>query len=100
MVARILHHVLNSTVGLSENQLAFVSVFPNPAKGQFTLSQGLDFDGGQLEIINAAGVRVASIPVSPQSEIQIDVNLPAGVYMANFYRVGRKRGAYRLVVNH
>ncbi len=89
---------INSTVGLTENQLPFVSVFPNPTKGKFTLSQGLDFDGGQLEIINVAGVRVGSIPVSPQPETQIAVNLPAGVYMVNFYRMDGKRGAYRLVI--
>ncbi len=89
---------LNSTVGLTENQLPFVSVFPNPAKGKFTLSQGLDFDGGRLEIINAAGVRVASIPVSPQPETQVEINLPAGVYTLHFYRMDGKRGAYRLVV--
>ncbi len=89
---------INSTVSLPEIQLPFLSVFPNPAKNRFTLSQGYDFDAGQLEILNAAGILVATIPVSPQPETQIEVNLPAGIYLVNFYRVDGKRGAYRLVV--
>lgn len=89
---------LTSTVGLTENELPLVSVFPNPTQGRFTFSQGLDFDGGKLEIVSAAGIRVASFPIEARPESQLEIQLPAGVYLIDFYRADGRRGAFPLVV--
>ncbi len=87
-----------TNVGLTENDLPQLSVYPNPTKGRFTFSQGMDTEAGTLFVINPAGKIVAQIQIENHIETVIDLNLPAGVYTLNFKRNDGKIGSSNLVV--
>ncbi|WP_417590768.1 LamG-like jellyroll fold domain-containing protein [Owenweeksia hongkongensis] len=87
-----------TNVGLTENDLPQLSVYPNPTKGRFTFSQGMDTEVGTLFVINPAGKIVAQIEVENQAETIIDLNLPTGVYTLNFQREDGKHGSSNLVI--
>lgn len=89
---------LFTNVGLTENDLPQLSVFPNPTKGKFTFSQGMDTESGTLFVINPVGKIVAQFAIENRPETVIDLNLPSGVYTLNFQRIDGKIGASNLVV--
>ena len=87
-----------TNVGLTENHLPQLSVFPNPSTGQFTFSQGMDTEAGTLFVINTAGKIVAQVAIENRPETVIDLKVPAGVYTLNFKRNDGKIGSSNLVV--
>ena len=85
-------------VGLTENDLPQLSVYPNPTKGRFTFSQGMDTEAGTLFVIDPAGKVLAQISIENRAETVIDLKLPVGVYTLNFQREDGKRGSSNLVI--
>lgn len=85
-------------VGLTENDLPQLSVFPNPSNGRFTFSQGWDTEAGTLFVINPAGKIVAQVAIENRPETVVEHNLPSGVYTLNFQRIDGKSGASSLIV--
>lgn len=73
----VLIHVMEEPVGLNEEEEAFVSVYPNPATGQFTV----DTKDAQLLSVNAidAQGRRAKLVTNPNNSIDCSV-LANGIY--------------------
>lgn len=68
-----------STINVSENPTSLLSVFPNPVQQelQVQLTQSVK----ELEIFDAAGKKVLSIPTNGQRTLKVDVrSLAEGVY--------------------
>ncbi|MBL7969409.1 MAG: endo-1,4-beta-xylanase [Prolixibacteraceae bacterium] len=75
--------ISNQTTGLPEGLLADqISVFPNPAaNGCFTID-GID-EIQEIEMIDLAGRRIVSYTNLDQSSLQLQVDIPEGMYILN-----------------
>jgi hypothetical protein len=75
--------ISNQTTGLPERLLADqISVFPNPAaNGCFTID-GIE-EIQEIEMIDLAGRRIVSYKGLAQSSLQMQVNIPEGMYILN-----------------
>ncbi len=66
------------------NAEAMLNVFPNPSNGRFTVSFGAALSG-KLEIFDAAGQLIQSIPVNETMQTEIDLeNNAKGIYLLRF----------------
>ena len=84
-------------VGFNELQLnSPISVFPNPNNGSFRINLGIGNKINSIEILNMAGQVIFESEVD-QSEIEINLNQPQGVYLL---RLQNENGAItqRLVI--
>ena len=71
-------------VGLNDNLVAKLSVFPNPANNSVTISNGENILLNDVQITDINGRTVKSVKLNGVSEIQINVaELSSGVYMMN-----------------
>jgi len=75
----------NFATGISDQPLADnISVFPNPAvNGSFTIL-GIE-KIKQIELVNLVGKKVRTFSNLNQPSLNIQVNVPRGVYVINFY---------------
>ena len=64
-----------------------MQVFPNPAKDQLNLKLDRPFTG-VINMKNAMGQQVRSISLNNESFVQVDTNLPAGVYFVELKENG------------
>lgn len=59
-----------------------MNVYPNPSSGAFTLNiQTTDSDQARLTIQNVLGVRVQDISVPCNQPVNLNVDLPSGIYL-------------------
>ncbi|MBP6624334.1 MAG: PKD domain-containing protein [Chitinophagaceae bacterium] len=75
--------VVNSNVGLQEKELAKLTIFPNPASGEFTLLNPANKEMKELIIINIAGKVIQRINLNNMSskELKVDTHLLSkGIY--------------------
>lgn len=75
----------NFATDISDQPLADnISVFPNPAvNGSFTI-QGIE-KIKQIELVNLVGKKVRTFTNLNQPSLNIQVNVPRGMYVINFY---------------
>ncbi|HAH23203.1 MAG TPA: hypothetical protein DCL77_05500 [Prolixibacteraceae bacterium] len=73
-----------------------IVVYPNPAlNGCFTIN-GIE-DIKQIELVNAMGKKVAAFNNLDQSSINIQVNVPSGIYVLNFFD-GEQYGYKKIII--
>lgn len=85
----------NCTVGIEENELGAVQVYPNPANSFITISRSLDNEKANIEVLNATGALVYAAQMQG-SFMKVDVsNLANGIY---FVRINN-RSVQKIVVN-
>lgn len=77
--------VVSNTTGIDDKSLADqIAVYPNPAvNGNFTIN-GIE-KIKQIEMVNLVGEKVRTINNLNQSSLKIQVNVPAGIYVINFF---------------
>lgn len=77
--------VTNESTGTEDTPLADkISVYPNPVvNGSFTISGIASVK--QIELINLVGEKVKTFTNLGQSSLNIEADVPRGVYMLNFY---------------
>jgi len=96
--------VLNYTGGVDFISSTSLMAFPNPANQNTVLTFGSEYNGqGQIEIMNLAGQKVASIPteiVQGKNQIEVSVaGLNNGIYVYHVL-AGSTKMSGKLVVNH
>ncbi|WP_341900578.1 M43 family zinc metalloprotease [Fluviicola taffensis] len=77
--------VIDGVLGISDNELSAINVFPNPSKkgGTITIS-GLNVSASNLTITDLQGKQVYQkelVATSSEREIQLDANLRSGCYL-------------------
>ena len=89
--------ISNTTTGVTEKSVAdAIVVFPNPAiNGSFTINgiQAIK----QIELVNLVGDKVKTFNNLNQSSLNIQVNVPSGIYVVNFY--DGKQYFYQKIIN-
>lgn len=77
--------ISDQTTGLSGKPLANkIKVYPNPAtNGEFTI-EGID-GIKQIELVNLVGKKVIGFDHLNQSSLNIQVNVPKGIYILNLF---------------
>lgn len=77
--------ITNETTGVEDQSLADkVSIYPNPVNdGRFTI-RGIE-SIRQIDLVNLVGEKVKTFSNSGQSTLNIQAEVPAGVYMLNCY---------------
>jgi hypothetical protein len=83
---------------LGENELTILSLYPNPASGEVTMTNGNVADAATLSVVNALGQTVLSQRIEPANgTVRFNVSqLPAGVYLVEL-RNGNARSTGRLI---
>ena len=77
-----------------------IEVFPNPANDQVNVAITTSITGNiVMEVVNMAGQKISSVPVT-NHKASLDVaNYPAGIYMVNCYSEGTKIAGTRFIKN-
>jgi hypothetical protein len=88
-----------SGIGLPENPLAELSIYPNPIKDQFTLTQGNVPQTGMAYVRNTAGATLFQQAVTAAAETKLQAQLAPGVYIFTFEGDKGARYSCSLVVN-
>jgi len=90
--------ISNQTTGISEKELADqISVYPNPtAIGHFTLS-GIE-NIKSIVMVNLLGEKVVRFNSLDQSSLEIQVNVPEGIYILNLSD-GERSVVKKIVIN-
>jgi len=88
---------ISSGIGDIEN--AF-TIFPNPVVDhQLTVDLSLTNDGAHtVRLFNAAGVLLHTSILSPQSKVELDKNIPSGVYLLEISEGQRVLGSSKVVL--
>jgi len=90
--------ISNQTTGISDKALAEkITVFPNPAvNGNFTISGIENIE--RIELVNMIGEKVITYDNLNQSSINIQVNVPEGIYIVNLTD-GKQTVTKKIVIN-
>ena len=77
--------VVTNTTGIDDKSLAGqITVYPNPAvNGSFTI-KGIETIK-QIELVNMVGEKVRAFTNLNQPSLNIQVNVPHGIYVINFF---------------
>jgi hypothetical protein len=86
-------------VGIAENPIIELSIYPNPTNGKFTIEAPFEARQ-QVQIFNVNGQRVYSYEVLNASiQLSFEINLPQGLYLLKLINEeGSQMGSSRLVV--
>lgn len=89
--------VTNETTGIEDQNLAnSITVYPNPAiNGRFTV-QGIE-SIERIELVNLVGEKVKTFTNLRQSSLDIEADVPKGVYVLQFYD-GKNSGFKKIVI--
>lgn len=68
-----------STVGLDENEIQTINVFPNPTSGMITINSSAQFN--KVEVLNALGQKVGEYDFIETSNYSFILPEEKGVYM-------------------
>ena len=72
----------NVALGIEENTLSNISVYPNPSNGQFIINLGAEFTNVFVEIYNTLGQRVSSSHYTATDKVEQHIATQAGIYFA------------------
>ena len=88
--------ISNAATGISEKSVAEkIIVYPNPAiNGSFTIN-GIEAIK-QIELVNLVGKKVVTFNNLNQSTLNIQVNIPQGIYVINFFN--REQYCYKKIM--
>lgn len=89
----------NSTIGLSQNDIQTISVYPNPVKDYFVLEIPVDADAiGEVQLWNVVGQLYKLKPENYDGMIRVDVStLPSGFYMGTYVDNGEERFEFKML---
>lgn len=79
----------NATLGILENQLNNLTIFPNPSNGNFTIDLGREYYNATVQIYNIFGQRISFSTFASAKTIEIEITGSAGIY---FVEVGTADG--------
>lgn len=88
---------VDSLVGIGEKEREWMSIYPNPTRGHFTIKteQG---NGGTLRLLDMAGQEVLSVALqSSRQSIAIE-SIPAGIYVVVLEQQGVVIGRRKVMV--
>jgi hypothetical protein len=78
---------LEEGVGLNENNLVGLNVYPNPSNGVFNIEMPQNIGNVSLEVFDVSGrIVLSEVLVKPQFDLS---SFPAGIYI---YRLGMTNG--------
>lgn len=72
--------VTNVLVGIENNQLSNLSLYPNPSYGRFSIDLGKEYTEVTVQIINTLGRIVSSKKYASTRTIESEINDSAGIY--------------------
>ncbi len=72
--------VNNVILGVEENTLSNISMYPNPSNGQFTINLGKEYNDVTVEIYNMLGQQISSEKYASAKKIAQNINASAGMY--------------------
>jgi hypothetical protein len=70
----------DGTVGITENNMEVISLYPNPNNGNFTINFNGNTDVQKVSILDVTGKQISTIPVLNSRVIEVSENLSPGVY--------------------
>ena len=85
------------TVGLSENDYAATSLYPNPNNGIFTIDLGKNYENTELKVLDISGHLVHSLFLESTNKLKINLNEPAGIYFIEL-KYGDQEARFKLVI--
>jgi hypothetical protein len=87
-------------VGLEENQMHELAIYPNPSSGEFTIEAPLEA-GQVIELYDLNGQKVYTQKVTNSEFSQtLEIDLSTGMYLLKLMsQEGKKLSSHRLVVN-
>ncbi len=79
----------DGTIGITENKITDISIFPNPSSGNFTIDLGKEYTDVSVQISNILGQTISSEKYALAKIIAQEINASAGIY---FVKVGTAKG--------
>ncbi|MDR2928000.1 MAG: T9SS type A sorting domain-containing protein [Cytophagaceae bacterium] len=79
------------------NQDAFVTVYPNPVKDEFTIELNEPYPKVEIWIYNQTGKLICNEKQTYRQQIIIPAKEPSGIYFVTVLADGRKRGVFKIV---
>jgi hypothetical protein len=78
-------YVLGATVGVAEEALAALKIYPNPAKDQLTIESALPATGG-VRLVNVLGSHSRQFAPSQETTYRLMLHdLPPGIYLLQYF---------------
>jgi hypothetical protein len=72
--------VINAVLGIDENNLIKLSLYPNPSKGQFTIDMGKEYSNITVQVYNMLGEAISTSFYDSASKVHQEINSEAGIY--------------------
>jgi hypothetical protein len=76
-------------LGITENHLLTISLYPNPSKGNFTIDLGKEYQNVTVEISNILGQQISSEKYASAKTIEKEITGNSGIY---FVRISTAKG--------
>ncbi len=86
---------VGGSIGIAENEMANVNVYPNPAEGNVTLS--VDTEVSHVAIYNVMGSQVASQSIATGNNVIGMENLTPGVYFLRIFNGNQLVGTTKVI---
>ncbi|MBK9592112.1 MAG: T9SS type A sorting domain-containing protein [Crocinitomicaceae bacterium] len=87
-----------STVGMEQNNISNLAVYPNPTDGNFTLDLGKNYDQITIQITNSLGQVVENSVYSEFQLIDIQLEAESGIYFVEIITNEGLRSKVKLVI--
>jgi hypothetical protein len=84
-------------IGIEESDAANFALYPNPNNGKFTIALGSHQPQVEVLILNLAGKTIWGETLKNQSSIDLDLNLPSGVYLVSISTPNGNRQILKMV---
>lgn len=89
--------VSNKTLGLDDNHLIHLAVYPNPTNGQFTVDLGKEYSDVKIQIYNTLGQSISSVHFDTASKIDQQINTAAGIYFVKVTTDRNESKMFRII---
>jgi len=89
--------VAYNSVGLTENGLISLTVYPNPTNGMLTINFGQELNDAYVVITNVLGEQVYAENVSGSTKHELNLEQSTGIYFVNVYTEGNLVSTVRVV---
>ena len=86
--------VKTRTLGVPQNELSAITVYPNPSQGYFSVDLGRVYDYVSVKVFDLFGKQVLKRAYSNLEKINQEITAPAGVY---FIKLNRNEGTSKTI---